>query len=280
MVEFGEQIWSMPVKSAERCLNKFEGRWEQGAFVGVVERTGEIRVMTESGVLRTRSIRRKPATSRWDAALLAKQRGLPWKPNPESDETEILPAAVLIKVDEIKVPPVAPRTVEDMIPRRVYIRSDVELARYGHTPKCPGCGAALQGAQPRTHSEECRARIESAMRADPEQATRTDAADARLVEGMREKPGILKSGVPPKRKAETQDPAPDGKGEEVVARPEGPRTGSAPRTGRAEPEEQPLTGGSSGSGMKRGVHEAQLEDQDPRLEAVPEELLPRSRTRR
>ena len=75
MVELEEQIWFMPVRSGERHRNKFEGRWEEGAFVGVVERTGEIRVMTESGVLRTRSIRRKPAASRWDAAMLAKQKG-------------------------------------------------------------------------------------------------------------------------------------------------------------------------------------------------------------
>ena len=49
--------------------------------------------------------------------------------------------------------------------RQMYIRKDVELAKYGYTPGCEGCVAAATNQRPRMHSAECRTRIEQAMKA-------------------------------------------------------------------------------------------------------------------
>ena len=49
--------------------------------------------------------------------------------------------------------------------RQMYIRKDVELAKYGYTPGCEGCVAAATNQRPHMHSAECRTRIEQAMKA-------------------------------------------------------------------------------------------------------------------
>ena len=52
-----------------------------------------------------------------------------------------------------------PPTTGEQLPRRVYIRRAVELAKYGYTDKCIGCQHAKLGLKPADHNEECRARI-------------------------------------------------------------------------------------------------------------------------
>ena len=47
----------------------------------------------------------------------------------------------------------------------MYIRKEIELEDYGYTLGCEGCTAAALGQRPRNRSEECRARIEQAMKA-------------------------------------------------------------------------------------------------------------------
>ena len=51
-------------------------------------------------------------------------------------------------------------------PRRVYIRRGVELQKYGYTDGCEACDAAKAKTNAYGHTEECRARLEAAMRQD------------------------------------------------------------------------------------------------------------------
>ena len=60
-------------------------------------------------------------------------------------------------------------------PKRVYIRRNVELERYGYTPGCPGCIAAETDAEPINHSAACRARIEAAVKMDDLPGDRLEA---------------------------------------------------------------------------------------------------------
>ena len=48
-----------------------------------------------------------------------------------------------------------PPTVGEQLPRRVYVRRSVELARYGYTDRCIGCQHARLGLKPADHNEEC-----------------------------------------------------------------------------------------------------------------------------
>ena len=54
----------------------------------------------------------------------------------------------------------------------------------------------MTGDVARGHNDECRARIEAAMRADPEMQQRTEAADARLARGAQERRKALRKEGP------------------------------------------------------------------------------------
>ena len=60
-----------------------------------------------------------------------------------------------------------PTSSEPSKARRVYIRNSVELARYGYLPGCIGCEAAMTQGLSRDHTEQCRARIITAMSFPP-----------------------------------------------------------------------------------------------------------------
>ena len=86
-------------------------------------------------------------------------------------------AVVQSSVKEYSLPPQVHPVASQ--PRRVYIRTEVELARYGYTDDCPGCMAAALGTKAVGHSAECRARIEREMSAHPEGSIRIGGADIR-----------------------------------------------------------------------------------------------------
>ncbi|CAK0853831.1 unnamed protein product [Prorocentrum cordatum] len=141
---FGEIIVFPP--SARRDA-KFEERWEIGVFLGVIEKSSEMLVGYDGRVVRARSIRRRPPSQRADAAPLLSIRGAPWMPTPDTPENVRIPTVI----DEPPVDPAAqqPRVVPERVPaepRNVYIRRNVELAKYGFTDGCPGCLAARTDA--------------------------------------------------------------------------------------------------------------------------------------
>ena len=75
-----------------------------------------------------------------------------------------------------------PPTVGEQLPRRVYIRRSLELARYGYTDRCIGCQHARLGLKPADHNEECRARFVRHMTADDNLNQRVQIAQDRIVE--------------------------------------------------------------------------------------------------
>ena len=64
------------------------------------------------------------------------------------------------------------RPGENTGPRRLYVRKEVEIEKYGTTPDCPGCIAILRGVRAQAHSEACRRRIEGRMREDDDLSKR------------------------------------------------------------------------------------------------------------
>ena len=92
--EFGECIFFMPIRHGGRLASR-KAKWTRGAFCGVIERSGEIKVMTPDGVFKARSYKRAPLGDRWSRAFLRSYKGTPWCPRPGSDESGILPAAMV-----------------------------------------------------------------------------------------------------------------------------------------------------------------------------------------
>ena len=71
---------------------------------------------------------------------------------------------------------------QHQLPRRVYIRRSVELAKYRYTDQCIGCQHAKMGLKPADHSEECRARIIRQMSVDVDLSQRVQIAQQRMVD--------------------------------------------------------------------------------------------------
>ena len=61
-----------------------EPRFEDGVWLGVEARTGEVRVGTPSGVVKSRSIRRKIEAEKWSVDSVENVVGFPWDPAPGS----------------------------------------------------------------------------------------------------------------------------------------------------------------------------------------------------
>ncbi|CAK0903034.1 unnamed protein product, partial [Prorocentrum cordatum] len=168
-----------------------------GLYLGPALRTGEVYIGTELGVLRARAFKRLAIDQRAEKDLLNSLVGKPWAPVPTDVAIDEVPVAI-----EIRAPvlvqvapagdPLAPvPEAEDLLPRAprvgrpstgpraVYIRKDVEIAKYGITPGCYGCAAILGGARAQAHVAECRARIEQVMQDDDEAKQRLEDARER-----------------------------------------------------------------------------------------------------
>ena len=66
--EFAESIWyKIPKRLIGPDLNKWDDKWSVGVFLGVRTSSNEIYVGTGSGIVKCRTIRRRPASQRWSA---------------------------------------------------------------------------------------------------------------------------------------------------------------------------------------------------------------------
>ena len=176
---FAEAVMYLRV-AEKRMRQKFEDRWNTGIYLGLVERSNMVLVGTPNGVVKVNCIKRLPMNQARDPELLKSIRGYPWRltPGDVQNEPGEVPAMVASEpvVPEDELPPRLPREREaEVAPRRVYIRRNVELRKYGFTQGCRGCMAAETGNAPENHSEACRRRIESAMEADDVERARVEA---------------------------------------------------------------------------------------------------------
>ena len=83
----------MPTRKGQE---KMEVRWEEGIFVGVHDRSGEVRVATKDGILKVRDIKSMSGDERWQKDKIVNVIGTPWKPNEKTEvEINIVPAEVI-----------------------------------------------------------------------------------------------------------------------------------------------------------------------------------------
>eukprot|EP00971_Amphidinium_carterae_P079704 1577208-Amphidinium_carterae.1 len=77
---YGERVLAQVMQ--EKRSNKLAPRWTEAVFVGVQEalqgKSEQFIVLTSTGAMLTRTVRRLVATERWDKKLLENARGLPW----------------------------------------------------------------------------------------------------------------------------------------------------------------------------------------------------------
>ena len=192
LVEFGERVYFMPIRPGGARQAKLDPKWQDGAFIGIRDRSDEMLIMTTSGVCKKRNVRRRPELERWDFEFLMTLKGTPWNPNPAAGEmaADALPA-------DMAVPMPAPAPVPQIMvaaapveraASRVYIKK-ADVQKFGYSMNCPGCRSVMTNTTARAHTEECRKRLESCLAEDEETKLRSEAAKLRASRvGSTEKP--------------------------------------------------------------------------------------------
>jgi hypothetical protein len=206
-LEFGETLhWRhRPSKDMNVVL---DARWSSGVWLG---RTwgGVIHQTFANGAIHTvRSVQRQPRDLRWRKEALEAITATPWAREPAA-------------AGELRVlPPLAPPALAqgagdaevrepEYNPHRVFIRL-ADLERHGFTGGCRRCILMREGrrAQGIKHRDECRLRVEQALRdaGDP----RLDQAEARVMDELARRAAeggplaeaAAEAAVPPARLAE------------------------------------------------------------------------------
>ena len=118
-------------------------RWMRGVFVGKLDRTDEFLLLTPTGAMKTRCVRRLEGDNAWNLQILNLCVGSPWNATARSTQQK----PTVQQKDELE---------SGRRAKRVYLRQNI-LDKYGRTAGCPGCLGIGQ------HTEECRARIEQEM---------------------------------------------------------------------------------------------------------------------
>ena len=73
LCEFGECVWYMKPGSVGK--DKFDRKWEDGIWLGVVNESGENIIGTHEGCIKVRAVKRKPIQQRWDNDNMGLMRG-------------------------------------------------------------------------------------------------------------------------------------------------------------------------------------------------------------
>ena len=147
-MEFGECILFLKAKS--RGIDKFDSRWSEGVWLGIREESGEHLVGTVEGVIKARTVRRRPIQhERWNKQLFDSFQGVPWKPLPNQEGDTI---RVRASIPETRS--VAGGDHQEEISKRRRVRITPQMIRkYGFTECCHGCIAINRGQSSQSHSE-------------------------------------------------------------------------------------------------------------------------------
>lgn len=146
---------------------------------------------------------------------------------------------------------------EEVVPRSLYV-TKADLERFGRTPLCPGCEAALLDLPTRARNTECRQRIQVESDKTPEGKERIKRAKERLEAGKRPRQAETAAGAGP------LPPAPPGlggeaEGEVLVLR---PRVPLDVEMAAGEAAGEPLADAEAGSEIRR--REVEREDSPKR----------------
>ena len=137
----------------------------------------------QGATVRVRTILRRPLSDRWNVDAVKAIEASPRVPNPKDlNQDRVLPER-LTKVIEVEETGMDIPQAADKIPEfkfREFKITKAILERFGYTPGCKGCAAAMAGTDARRHADECRSRIEEAIKTDDILRMRLDMRDSRL----------------------------------------------------------------------------------------------------
>ena len=177
LASFGESVWWMPLQPSGKKLSPLEARFQTGRFVGPVDGSNTAIVVTATGAVRARTIRRRPPAERWAGNILDDVQASELTPNLLNEgETRIGIRAPVFQDEVPNVPPMPQDPTERPLVRRARLTRD-DFARYGLSAGCPGCEHIQSGLAGHVgHNERCRARLEALLVATTEGKQRLERA--------------------------------------------------------------------------------------------------------
>ena len=182
LVRFGEHILYRPRANQDGRRNDIAPRVSLGMYVGTGTRNSDVFVMTERGIMKGNSLSRRPPEEQFKYERFGELRGLPWR----LQERLRGPGEIRIPLPDVLGERPARPAQEDVVPRNLYVkRSDIE--KFGTTPHCPGCEAALLELPNRAHNHECRFRIQTKLLETEEGQERVRKARERIDAGRRQR---------------------------------------------------------------------------------------------
>ena len=95
LAEFGERVLYLPLDRKSHPVHAPEPRYEDGIWLGLDIRSTEVIIGTPSGVVKARSVRRRPEDERWSIEEVLRIAGTPDNPTP-GISPEFLRAPVLV----------------------------------------------------------------------------------------------------------------------------------------------------------------------------------------
>ena len=198
IAKFGEKIFCMPLKISTKPVPKMQERFHEGIFLGMRMRLDEIIVGTADGVIKARTIRRRPKGEQWSAEELKNMKGTPSMPVPGVQSDNITSRVGREAEDEeegrpqveeepnedgdVQQEPVTREknwAREEPMLRKMYVRRS-DIVRFKGTPGCPGCKAIEEGARPKPHNDRCRARIRQELEKDEGEKERLQQEERRV----------------------------------------------------------------------------------------------------
>ena len=181
-VGFGEMIlFKLP--KVQHMPGDFHDRFESGIWLGCTIRSGEHLVGTSRGVYKVSSVLRKAEDRRWSASAFKDLKGSPVEPVPGSGSSKITAFSKKRDTETAKESVVyAPAPAREEPELRVAYIYKKDVVKYGPTPGCAGCRAAMNptGNFRAKHSQECRARFEEELKKTEEGKKRFERAEERM----------------------------------------------------------------------------------------------------
>ena len=165
IAELGENILYKPLGDAPAFP---EAEFLYGTWLGIDLRTGEILVGTSSGIVRARTVKRRPEPERWSAEQAFAVRGVPWQPTPGIDSDQMPTAVRRPPPAGDPDAPIPPCTEPGHMARRAKLTKG-DFEQFGFTEGCLGRrGLERDGKTHYGHNELCRRRIErERMKSEP-----------------------------------------------------------------------------------------------------------------
>ena len=166
MLEFGERVLAKP-KRNPRTTRKvsLKSRWVEGTWVGSTRNSNEHLIILDNGgaAIRVRTVKRRSEIDRWKYESIKGIVATPRNPNPKDDsqlsiESERDTKGARVEIE--KLPEV--ETDDRQNAKRDFKITKLVLDKFGTTDGCPGCFANQVGGR-RSHTTECRSRLESRM---------------------------------------------------------------------------------------------------------------------